>query len=67
MIDQSSGGLGCGVEGVVRAKKRPYVPVVLSREEVQLVIDRLAPPFDLPTKLLYGCRLRLFECLKLRV
>ena len=55
------------VEGVVRAKKRPYVPVVLSREEVQRVIDRLAPPFDLPTKLLYGCGLRLFECLKLRV
>lgn len=51
----------------MRAKKRPYVPVVLSREEVQRVIDRLAPPFDLPTKLLYGCRLRLFECLKLRV
>ncbi len=55
------------VEGVVRAKRRPYVPVVLSREEVQRVIDRLAPPFDLPTKLLYGCGLRLFECLKLRV
>lgn len=55
------------VEGVVRAKKRPYVPVVLSREEVRRLIDQLAPPFDLPTKLLYGCGLRLFECLKLRV
>jgi integron integrase len=55
------------VEGVVRAKKRPYVPVMLSRDEVQRVIDRLAPPFDLPAKLLYGCGLRLFECLKLRV
>jgi integron integrase len=55
------------VEGVVRAKKRPYVPVVLSREEVTRLIDRLAPPFDLPAKLLYGCGLRLFECLKLRV
>jgi integron integrase len=55
------------VEGVVRAKKRPYVPVVLSREEVKRLIDRLAPPFDLPAKLLYGCGLRLFECLKLRV
>jgi integron integrase len=55
------------VDGVVRAKKRPYVPVVLSREEVQRVFDRLAPPFDLPAQLLYGCGLRLFECLKLRV
>jgi integrase len=44
------------VEGVVRAKKRPYVPVVLSRDEVKRLIDRLAPPFDLPAKLLYGCR-----------
>ncbi len=55
------------VEGVVRAKKRPYVPVVLSRDEVKRLIDRLAPPFDLPAKLLYGCGLRLFECMKLRV
>ena len=55
------------VEGVVRAKKRPYVPVVLSREEVQRVLDRLSPPFELPARLLYGCGLRLFECLKLRV
>jgi integrase len=55
------------VEGVVRAKKRPYVPVVLAREEVKRLIERLAPPFDLPAKLLYGCGLRLFECLKLRV
>jgi integron integrase len=55
------------VDGVVRAKKRPCVPVVLSREEVQRVLSRLAPPFDLPAQLLYGCGLRLFECLKLRV
>jgi site-specific recombinase XerD len=55
------------VEGVVRAKKRPYVPVVLSRDEVKRLIDRLTPPFDLPAKLLYGCGLRLFECMKLRV
>lgn len=54
------------VDGVVRAKKRPYVPVVLSREEVQRVLSHLAPPFDLPAQLLYGCGLRLFECLKLR-
>lgn len=29
--------------------------------------SRLAPPCDLVVKLLYGCGLRLFECLKLRV
>jgi integron integrase len=55
------------VEGVVRAKRKPYIPVVLSREEVDRVIDQLDHPYDLVAKLLYGCGLRLFECLKLRV
>lgn len=55
------------VEGVVRAKRRAYIPVVLSRGEVGQVIRHLAYPYDLIAKLLYGCGLRLFECLKLRV
>jgi integron integrase len=55
------------IEGVVRAKRRPYIPVVLSREEVDRVIQHLAQPYDLVAKLLYGCGLRLFECLQLRV
>lgn len=55
------------VEGVVRAKRRAYIPVVLSRQEVNRVIDHLDYPYDLVAKLLYGCGLRLFECLKLRV
>lgn len=55
------------VEGVVRAKRKPSIPVVLSREEVDRIIARLAAPYDLVAKLLYGCGLRLFECLKLRV
>lgn len=55
------------VAGVVRAKRRPYIPVVLSRPEVDRIIGLLEPPYDLIAKLLYGCGLRLFECLKLRV
>ena len=54
------------VEGVVRAKRKPYIPVVLSRKEVDRVIERLDYPYDLVAKLLYGCGFRLFECLKLR-
>ncbi len=50
-----------------RAKKSSYIPVVLTRKEVDAVIGRLPPPYDLVVKLLYGCGLRLFECLKLRV
>jgi integron integrase len=55
------------LEGVVRAKRRRYIPVVLSREEVDRVLGQLAYPYDMVAKLLYGCGLRLFECLKLRV
>src|SRR5437867_2795475 len=55
------------VEGVVRAKRRPYIPVVLSREEVDRVLGHLEYPYEVVAKLLYGCGLRLFECLKLRV
>ena len=55
------------IEGVVRAKRKPYIPTVLSRQEVDRVIAELSYPYDLVAKLLYGCGLRLFECLKLRV
>lgn len=55
------------VEGVVRAKRTKYIPVVLSRAEVDQVIRFLESPYDLVVKLLYGCGLRLFEGLKLRV
>ncbi len=55
------------IEGVVRAKKRPYIPVVLSREEIHSIVDAIEPPYRLIVKLLYGCGLRLFECLNLRV
>lgn len=55
------------VEGVVRAKRRPYIPVVLSRDEIDAVMQKLDPPFDLVVKVLYGCGLRLFECMNLRV
>jgi integron integrase len=55
------------VEGVVRAKRKPYIPVVLSRQEIDRLIAHLDYPYYLVAKLLYGCRLRLFECLKLRV
>jgi len=55
------------VDGVVRAKRKTYIPVVLSREEIHEILAQLSPPYDLVVKLLYGCGLRLFECLQLRV
>jgi len=55
------------IDGVVRAKRRPYIPVVLSRDEIDAIIESLHYPYDLVVKLLYGCGLRLFECLNLRI
>ena len=55
------------VEGVVRAKRKPYVPVVLSRGEIETILQHLPPPYDLVVKRLYGCGLRVSECLLLRV
>ena len=52
---------------VPRAKKSRYIPVVLSRPEVDAVTKHLEYPFDIVVKLLYGCGLRLFEFIKLRV
>jgi integron integrase len=52
---------------VPRAKKSKYIPVVLSRREIDLVLKHLDHPFNLVIKLLYGCGLRLFEGVTLRV
>ncbi len=52
---------------IPRAKKAKYIPVVLSRREIDAVLKHLSYPYDLAVKLLYGCGLRLFECVKLRV
>jgi integron integrase len=52
---------------VPRAKKSNYVPIVLSRQEIDQIIGYLRYPYDLVIKLLYGCGLRLFEGVKLRV
>ena len=56
-----------GMKDIPRAKRKPYIPVVLSREEVDRIIAALSYPYDLIAKLLYGCGLRLSECLNLRV
>ncbi|MCP4341120.1 MAG: integron integrase [Desulfobulbaceae bacterium] len=55
------------IEGVVRAKKRPYIPVVLSKAEISEIFSVIDTQYLLIIKLLYGCGLRLFECLNLRV
>lgn len=58
------------VEGkidAVRAKKAKRLPVVLSRDEVALIFNEMTGNNGLMASVLYGCGLRLKECLCLRV
>lgn len=55
------------LDNVVRAKKPPRLPVVLTREEVRMLLSRLGQQNWLMASLLYGSGLRLKECLRLRV
>jgi integron integrase len=55
------------IDGLVRPRKQPALPVVLSREEVRAVLRRMKGTPRLMAALLYGAGLRLLECAQLRV
>lgn len=50
-----------------RAAPRIKVPVVLTKDEVRRLLDAMEGNHQLVAKLLYGCGLRISECLRLRV
>jgi integron integrase len=53
--------------GIVRAKRPGRLPVVLTRAQVRAVIGRMGGTPRVVAMLLYGCGMRLLECLRLRV
>lgn len=55
------------VAGVVRARDRRRLPVVLSEGEIRAVLSHLRDVSRLCVTLLYGSGLRLTECLSLRI
>jgi integron integrase len=55
------------LDGIVRAKRPLRLPVVLSRDEVRAVLQRLEGAPRLMACLLYGAGLRVLECCRLRV
>ncbi|MBN1957888.1 MAG: integron integrase [Desulfuromonadales bacterium] len=63
VIGRDVGDLG----NVIRARRPKRLPVVMTREEVKLVLDQLSDEKWLMASLLYGSGLRLMECLRLRV
>ena len=50
-----------------RAKKPEKLPTVMSKKEVGQVLAEISGTHRLMAKLLYGCGLRLMECVRLRV
>jgi integron integrase len=55
------------IDGFERAQRSRRVPVVLSREEMQRLLEQLSGTQGLIARLLYGTGMRLLEGLRLRV
>jgi len=55
------------LDDVVRAKRPQHLPVVLTRSEVQRVLERMDGVHALLARLLYGTGMRLMEGIRLRV
>lgn len=55
------------LDNVTRAKRPQRLPIVLSRDEVRAVLDRMTGVYGLMASLLYGTGMRLMECVRLRV
>jgi integron integrase len=53
--------------GLKRIQRRYRVPVVLSRDEVRQVLSEMHGTPKLMAQVMYGCGLRVFECVTLRV
>jgi len=55
------------IDGIERARRSTRLPVVFTREETQAMLAELSGTYHLMASLLYAARLRLTECLRLRV
>ena len=51
---------------IPRAKRSNYIPVVLSRQEIDAILAHLSYPYKLIAQLQYGCGLRVTESVTLR-
>ncbi len=52
---------------IARAKKSLRLPVVLARKEVRAILSELSGQPSLVCHMLYGCGLRLSECMQMRI
>ena len=51
----------------LRAQERKHIPVVLTKEEIQKVLQNIPIEYSLVVHLMYGCGLRMSEVLNLRI
>ncbi|MBW2166269.1 MAG: integron integrase [Deltaproteobacteria bacterium] len=51
----------------VRSSKKQRLPIVMSKEETQILLSGMSGTTQLMAKLLYGSGLRLMECIRLRI
>ena len=51
----------------VRAQRKERLPVVLTIEETKKILGGMSGAYALQARLLYGCGLRIQECLRLRI
>jgi integron integrase len=55
------------IDNVERVKRPAKLPVVLTQDEVHAVFSKMSGTIGLMAQVLYGCGLRLMECVQLRV
>lgn len=51
----------------LRAQERHHIPVVLTKEEVRMILSNLDGVYKLIVSLMYGCGLRMSEVLNIRI
>ncbi len=51
----------------LRAQERKHIPIVLTKEEVKMIIDHMDGTYQLIVKMMYGCGLRMSEALNIRI
>lgn len=61
--------MGIEMKGInaLRARKRNRIPPILTKSQVQTLIESTPHDFKLVSMFLYGCALRINECLRLRL
>jgi len=55
------------LDEVIRAKRPQHLPVILSRKEINILLDEIPGTNGLIARLLYGTGMRKMECLRLRI